>query len=76
LPIVVCYEHGQDTLLHRLNRQASVDNPDSPSPTDVKRDQMETIMLAYYDQAQTTEGKHELGVDWILRRLPAAERAW
>jgi replicative DNA helicase len=76
LPIVVCYEHGLDTLLHRLICLASVDDPDSPSPTGVTRTEIETTVLAYYDQAQTDEAKRELDMDWILRRLPTVERAW
>jgi replicative DNA helicase len=76
LPIVICYEHGLDTLLQRLICAASVDDPNSSLPTGVTRAEIETTVLTYYDQANTNEARHELDMDWILRRLPAAERAW
>src|SRR5436853_7048875 len=49
LPIVVCYEHGPDTLLHRLLCLESVDDPDGPNPHGVTRATIEKAVLAYYD---------------------------
>jgi hypothetical protein len=76
LPIVVCYEHELDTLLHRLICQASVDDPDSSSPTGVTRAEIETTVFACYDQARTGAAKCDIEVGWILGRLPAAEQTW
>ncbi len=81
LPIVVCYEHSTDTLLHRLICQESVDNPDLPAPVGVTRAEIESAVIERYDQIQRGEislAKDETAIDlgWLFERLPLAERAW
>ena len=76
LPIVVCYEHSVETLLHRLICLESVANPDDPAPIGVTRADIERTLLEYYDHPPTDAGRRGLQLDWILSRLPGAERAW
>lgn len=76
LPIMVCYEHGPETLLHRLLCMESVDDPRSPNPNGITRAEIELAVLAYYDATRDSEEHRKLDLDWILNRLPAAERAW
>lgn len=76
LPIMVCYEHSQETLLHRLVCLESVDDPDSPTPVGITRADIESAVLAYYDTIRDPVERRKLDLGWILNRLPAAERAW
>lgn len=76
LPIMVCYEHSQETLLHRLICMESVDDPASPTPIGITRADIEAAVLAYYDHTPDPAERRKLDLGWILNRLPAAERAW
>lgn len=76
LPIVVCYEHGPETLLHRLLCLESVDDPDSASPKGVTRDAIEKAVLACYDAHHEPEARHGLDLDWLLANVPGVDRAW
>jgi replicative DNA helicase len=76
LPILVCYEHSPETLLHRLICQESIDDPDDPHPVGVTRAQIEQAVLAYYDQAPDPAERRKLDLDWILQRIPGVEKAW
>jgi len=77
LPIVVCYEHGPEALLHRLICQESIEDPDDPCPTGgVTRAEIEQAVFAYYDQHPAPEDRQKLDLDWLLQHLPGAERAW
>lgn len=76
LPVMVCYEHGPQTLLHRLICLESVDDPDAPSPQGVTRAQIENAVLAYYDTVKKGGGHERLDLQWVIERLPGAERAW
>lgn len=76
LPIVVCYEHGPETLLHRLICLESIDNPDALHPTGVTRAQIESAVLAYYDRVPDPEARRKLDLDWILQNIPGVETAW
>ena len=76
LPIVVCYEHGPETLLHRLICLESIDDPDAPHPTGVTRAQIESAVLSYYDRVPDPETRRKLDLDWILQNIPGVEKAW
>jgi replicative DNA helicase len=76
LPIVVCYEHGPETLLHRLICLESVDDPDAPSSGGVTRDMIEKAVLTYYDANRTREARQRLDMDWLLANVPGVDRAW
>lgn len=76
LPILVCYEHSPETLLHRLICQESVDNPEGPEPLGVTRTEIEQAVLDYYDHMLGSKELNRLDLGWILNRIPAAERAW
>jgi hypothetical protein len=80
LPIVVCYEHGTDTLLHRLLCQESIEDPDDPAPAGVTRAQIEAVVIDYYDRLARGEIQprpgNTLNIDWLVDRLPALKRAW
>jgi replicative DNA helicase len=76
LPILVCYEHGPETLLHRLLCMESVDDPHSPNPAGVSRAEIESAVLAYYGSTHDAVERHKLDLGWMLTHLPAAERAW
>ncbi|MCC6192534.1 MAG: hypothetical protein IT318_26195 [Anaerolineales bacterium] len=76
LPILVCYEHRPETLLHRLLCLESVDNADSPDPQGVTRDAIEKAVLAYYDAHPSREARQGLDLDWLLANVPGVDRAW
>lgn len=76
LPIVVCYEHGPETLLHRLLCLESVDDPDSRNPQGVTRAAIEKSVLAYYDAHPEPEARLRLDLDWLLANVPGVDRAW
>ncbi|MCC6190621.1 MAG: hypothetical protein IT318_16450 [Anaerolineales bacterium] len=76
LPIVVCYEHGPETLLHRLLCLESVDDPDSPVPQGVTRAAIEKAVLAYYDANPEPAARQRLDLDWLLANVPGVDRAW
>lgn len=76
LPILVCYEHSPETLLHRLICHESVDDPESQEPVGLTRAEIEQAVLSYYDQAREPKQFSRLDLGWILSRLPGAERAW
>jgi replicative DNA helicase len=76
LPIVVCYEHGPETLLHRLICLESVDDPDAPNSGGVTRDLIEKAVLTYYDANRTPEARQRLDMDWLLANVPGVDRAW
>ena len=76
LPIVVCYEHSRETLLHRLICCASTDDPNAAQPNGVTQTEIESAVLGYFEQAASPVERQQLDLDWILRRLPMAERAW
>jgi replicative DNA helicase len=76
LPILVCYEHSQETLLHRLICQESVDDPEGLEPGGVTRAEIEKAVLDYYDHVRDSMESGRLDLGWILNRIPAAERAW
>jgi len=76
LPIVVCYEHSRETLLHRLICSASVDDPNAVRPKGVTRTEIESAVLEYFEDVASPAERQPLDLDWILRRLPMAERAW
>ncbi len=76
LPIMVCYEHGPETLLHRLICMESVDDTRPRNPSGVTRAEIEAAVLAYYDATRDSVERRKLDLGWILNRLPAAERAW
>jgi hypothetical protein len=76
LPILVCYEHSPETLLHRLICLESIDNPDDPHPVGVTRTGIEQAVLAYYYQAPDPAERRRLDLDWILQRIPGVEKAW
>jgi replicative DNA helicase len=76
LPIVVCYEHSREVLLHRLLCLESLDNPDAPATSGVTRAEIEGAVLEYYDRHRAADGRQPLNLDWLLRRLPQLERSW
>ena len=76
LPIVVCYEHNPEMLLHRLICHESVDDPDSPNPQGVTRDVIEKAVLAYYDAHPEPEARQRLDLDWLLANVPGVDHAW
>ena len=76
LPIVVCYEHGPELLLHRLLCLESVDDPDGPTPQGVTRDAIEKAVLAYYDNHPEPEARQQLDLDWLLANVAGVDRAW
>ena len=76
LPIMVCYEHGPDTLLHRLICMESIEDPDDPHPQGVTRAEIEQAVLGYYDSQKEKEQVAPLDLQWVLEQLPGAESAW
>lgn len=76
LPILVCYEHSPETLLHRLICLESIDDANDPHPVGVTRSQIEQTILAYYDQVPDSTERRKLDLDWILQRIPGVENAW
>ncbi|MCC6191697.1 MAG: hypothetical protein IT318_21930 [Anaerolineales bacterium] len=76
LPIVVCYEHGPETLLHRLLCLESVDDSDSANPQRVTRDAIEKAVLGYYDAHLDPEARRRLDLDWLLANVPGVDQAW
>ncbi|MCC7362070.1 MAG: hypothetical protein IT317_21475 [Anaerolineales bacterium] len=76
LPIVVCYEHGPETLLHRLLCLESVDDADSANPHGVTRDAIEKGVLAYYDANPAPQARQRLDLDWLLANVPGVDQAW
>lgn len=77
LPIVVCYEHSPEALLHRLICMESVPDLAAPEPAGgVTRAEIETAVLEYYAQVHAPAERESLGLQWLLKRLPGAERAW
>lgn len=75
LPIVVCYEHSPLELLHRLLCMESV-APDGPRPDGVTREAIQSAVLAYYDAHPDPRERERLNLQWILERVPGADRAW
>ncbi len=74
LPIVVCYEHSPETLLHRLLCLESVVDLEPESADGLTRTDLEQAILGLYGQGP---GNDELpDLDHVLQRLPAARRAW
>jgi replicative DNA helicase len=76
LPIVVCYEHSREVLLHRLLCMESIANPDDPAPAGVTRAEIERAVLEYYDAHPEPESRRQLNLDWMMRRLPRLEQSW
>lgn len=76
LPIVVCYEHSVETLLHRLICLESVADPGDPAPIGVTRADIERTVLEYYDRCLTEAERCGLQLELILSRLPGVEQAW
>jgi replicative DNA helicase len=76
LPILVCYEHSQETLLHRLICQESVDDPEGQESGGVTRAEIEKAVLGYCDHVRDSRELNGLDLGWILNHIPAAERAW
>ncbi len=76
LPIVVCYEHGPEMLLHRLICQESIDDSDDSHPVGVTLTEIENAILAYYDANSDHPARRSLDLDWVLQNIPGAEKAW
>ena len=73
LPILVCYEHGIETLLQRLICLESLGDPDQPASGRVSRDQLEQAVLACFSECPASAA---LDLELVWRHLPAAEAAW
>jgi replicative DNA helicase len=80
LPIFVCYEHDVFTLWLRLLSHASVDDPAAAQPTGIRRSEIEQAVLDHYAghlaAAGSTVPPDRLDLQWMIERLPTAERAW
>lgn len=76
LAIYLCYEHSCQTLLSRLICCESVSDPDDPQPSGVARDEIAAAIRDYYGEVNAARAGPGLDVQWLLERLPHAERAW
>jgi replicative DNA helicase len=75
LPIVVCYEHSPRVLLHRLLcLESAIDTEGEAGGT--TRSEIETAILAYYDQVPSPQVREALGLQWLLENVPGMDRAW
>lgn len=70
LAVVVCYEHSENHLFHRLLCLESI-NPEEAHPNGVTLEEVRNIVLH-----TIAEKGHVAGIESILWNLPAAKAAW
>ncbi len=69
--IVVCFEHSEVYLYHRLMGLESVD-PTSDNPQGMTRTALRDTVL----RALEAGVEKNLGLDWVLAQVPGAQKAW
>jgi replicative DNA helicase len=69
--IVVCFEHSEVYLYHRLMGLESVD-PTSDNPQGMTRTALRDAVL----RALEAGIEQRLGLDWVLSQVPGAQKAW
>ena len=70
LPVVVCYEHSPLYILHRLLCLESIDPTDERVDGGLTRDALNAVVVEGLGRGE------ELSVQWLLSRMPEAQRAW
>ena len=70
LPIVVCYEHSPLYLLHRLLCLESIDPAQDRVEGGITRDVLNRAVVDGLRRGNS------VSVQWLLGRIPEAERAW
>ena len=69
--IVVCFEHSEVYLYHRLMGLESID-PTDERPQGMTRAALRDAVL----QALEAGIEQHLGLDWVLTQVPGAQKAW
>lgn len=71
LAIVVCFEHSEVYLYHRLMGLESVD-PAEDEPQGMTRQALRDAVLRALEEGD----RQNLGLDWVLAQVPGALAAW